>query len=490
MAAKNRKQFIQHKEEIEQKKEEFRLKQLADEERAAEMEAERKNQFHERQEILREDILSQQVEAMLKQEIALKKMYQEILENTMRDVLEGIEEKRILEEQERQFEADSHVLIQKELKARYDRQVQALIRKEKSKNQSDLSSAAQKNAWLLEEQHLLLSSQLTRMARKHTTAFRNAQEQSDRRLADIQCQHDKDITSLQNTLAAQKDTLHALESSLKEEKEHRAAAESTLAGESARTASAVTASLHKQAEAAEEYKRNLPAMATQTDEDKELQNAYADIEMLQKDKEALKDTISDLNYELESAQTELKELKVEFAAATSEYSDAVSTVRDHKDKSKFLTLKLAAADVEIERINKERVKIAETLQQRADAQSDLETQCLESAQEVKFMRQQVSEMQEEQQNYKTKLSEAKRKLREVRNQLMGSQEEVRQLQKESSPRPQIDVLSHDKEDDDEEDGVGLSPDRQSHAEARNGINGMQMIAMTLFVVMGLFEWKY
>ena len=460
------------------------MKALEEEARTEELSRQRASEQREQKALKVEDQLSYQIEAHIKQEEALRTVYQRLRVETMREVMTAIEDKRLLEQQERQFENDCHVLIQQELKARYDRHIQRLIRKEKSKNQAALSPGHVLAEWKYENDHLVLLSRLMRESRKHKTATRQIEEKHTVAQTELQSVHAREVTALNTTVLEKENAIKVLETSLAEEKSLLHDATTTINGEGERTAAAVTLSLQKRAEELEAYKQALPAMETQTDADEELLSAYANIDELKTDKEGLNEAINDLKYELESTQTELSELQLEFEAATAEYSDAVTTVRDHKDKSKFLTLKLTAADVEIERINLERMKIGDELNRRAGAQDDLEQQCVESTNQKTQMQQEWTKMSKDKKTLKATQDNMKQKIMDLRRELKESQAQIRQFQgDQSSPRPQIDVLDDDEEDtyantnDEDEnevstiDAAALSPDEQSQIDARAGVNG-------------------
>lgn len=432
--------------------------------------------------MLKEDDFSHRIEAGLKREQALKDLYQSLLNQTMIDVMAAINEKRALEAREQAFHEDCHLLIQNQLKSRYNRKVHGLVRAEQSKNQSYLSSEQTKEMWKSEEENTALLSRLMRSERNNRQEIQALKLKHETAISEMLAEksklhHDITVAEVKQNLV-----IEVLENNFKEKSELLKAAEETIMGEETRREVAVSAALAEQSQQQADYKHNLPAIECQTDDDQVLLTAYDDIETLKNEKNDLNDQINDFKYEIESLQTELLETKTEFKDATEYHAECVATVLDHRDKSKFLTLKLEAANVEIERINLERVKIADELSSRAANQQSLESQSNENNSQVESLQRDNEKLLENELVLKSKQRKSKSLINRLREQLKEKQAEIDKMTNTGSPRPQVDVEVDNEYDDfeydDDEDGLGvstadkaaLSPDRQSKAEALTGVS--------------------
>ena len=500
-----RKQLTIHKEELDAKGK-FNLQEAAAEKQAV----------RETTEMASEDSLSKKMEEGIQRDKALKDLYQSLLNQTLIDVMSGIEENRALELRAQDFEQDCNVLVQKQLKSRYHRQVMGLIRNEKSKNQSDLSTEQTKALWKLDEELTALTSRLMRSERNHRREVNAIKSKHHAELLDIEVKYENLVVESALGSAKQDLVIGVLDNCITEKSNLLVIANKTIEGEANRTAEAIKTCLVEQAAQMEDYKHNLPAVGCQTGDDQELLAAYASIEQLGKDKDTLNEQIDDLKYELESVQNELSETKTEFDNATAEYADAVATVRDHKDKSSYLSLKLSAANVEIERINDERVKISEELKLRSANQNSLEELSAENVARAEKLQNEVEELRTNDSAMKDKQCKAKLLIAKLKTELKDSQDKIKMLKGES-PHPQVDVDvdgAEDNEYDDFEyddgdnadadvnddikgggdtsksddnyvdnfeneistaDVAALSPDRQSKADALTGVNGVRTL---------------
>ena len=482
IAIENRQKFIREKEKKEAEREAARLKKEEAEARAAQLAQDRAFEQQARDQLQVEDDLSRQNEANFKKVNEIRAVYQTMLNDTLQNVMNAVMEKRRMEIEEEQFMEDCHNLVSKQLKVRYNRLIQGLIRKEESKNQSQLSPDHVKQLWRIEDEQLSSLCKLMRSQRKLKRELTEINSSHREKVSAIEANYSKQVDELTMNLVNAKMMIDVLDKSLRDETAALKEANITIAGESGRISDAVTLGLKEQARQLDEYKRSLPAMETQTGEDEELLAAHSEIAKLKGEAESLNEKLVDVNYELESVQSELADLKAEFANATEEYTDAVTTVRDHRDKAKFLAIKLEAAEVEIERINKERSTIAQELDERANHQRDLENQCHESSTNVKSLQSEVEKLTEQKNAAIKSKKDMKRRLGEMKKKLDEKTQDSTRLTDIDSSQPQDDASENGDSYDDyhqddnanindeviTDDAGVLSPDRQSKIENKSG----------------------